>query len=172
LALEQEQANIEKSEGRLPEIKTQKEYLAVLKEVDTAKKLNKDLTEQIEAKNAEIEALNGEKAEKEKALTELEEQVSARRSEIEQALQSFEQSQQEIASQRADQIKPLPMALQKRYQLLMERRAGIAVVEARNGTCMGCNMSLPPQLYNSLFVAEDIKTCPHCSRLLFVVKEG
>lgn len=172
LAVEQEQANIEKSEGRLPEIKTQKEYLAVLKEVDTAKKLNKDLTEQIEAKNAEIETLRGEKEEKEQALTEMEEQVASRRSEIEEALKVFEKSQQEIAEQRAGQIKPLPMALQRRYQLLMERRAGIAVVEARGGTCLGCNMSLPPQLYNSLFVADEIKTCPHCSRLLFVVKEG
>lgn len=172
LAVEQEQANIEKSEGRLPEIKTQKEYLAVLKEVDTAKKLNKDLAEQVEAKNAEIETLSNEKAEKEQELATLEEQVAARRSEIDEALKSFEQSQQEIVQQRDGQIKPLPMALQKRYQLLMERRAGIAVVEARDGTCLGCNMSLPPQLYNSLFVADEIKTCPHCSRLLFVVKEG
>ncbi|NOR49960.1 MAG: hypothetical protein GQ530_02855 [Desulfuromonadales bacterium] len=36
-----EQQNIERSESRLPQIKTQKEYVAVLKEVDTAKKLAK-----------------------------------------------------------------------------------------------------------------------------------
>ncbi len=171
VALDQEQANVEKSEGRLPEIKTQKEYLAVLKEIDTAKKLNKDLTDQIEAKNAEIAALNEEKAEKQQSLAEMEEQVAARCGEIEEALKAFEQSRQGLAKQRDSQIKPLPKALQRRYQLLMERRAGIAVVEARNGACLGCNMHLPPQLFNSLFLAQEIKTCPHCSRLLFVVKE-
>ncbi|MEJ2199312.1 MAG: hypothetical protein P8X54_12215, partial [Desulfuromonadales bacterium] len=35
-AMAMEQQNIERSEGRLPQIKTQKEYIAVLKEVDTA----------------------------------------------------------------------------------------------------------------------------------------
>lgn len=171
LALDQEQANVEKSEGRLPEIKTQKEYLAVLKEIDTAKKLNKDLTEQVEAKNAEIAALNEEKAEKQQSLAEMEEQVEARCAEIEDALKVLEQSRQSLTKQRDSQIDPLPKNLQRSYRLLMERRAGVAVVEARNGACLGCNMHLPPQLFNSLFLAQEIKTCPHCSRMLFVVKE-
>ena len=49
IALEQE--NVERSEGRLPQIKTQKEYVAVLKEVDTAKKLAKELQTNIEFAN-------------------------------------------------------------------------------------------------------------------------
>jgi predicted nucleic acid-binding Zn-ribbon protein len=171
LALDQEQANVEKSEGRLPEIKTQKEYLAVLKEIDTAKKLNKDLTDQVEAKNAEIAALTEEATEKKQSLVEMEEQIATRCGEIEEALKSFEKTRQSLTKQRDSQIKPLPRDLQRRYQLLMERRAGVAVVEARNGACLGCNMHLPPQLFNSLFLAQEIKTCPHCSRLLFVVKE-
>jgi len=171
LALDQEQANVEKSEGRLPEIKTQKEYLAVLKEIDTAKKLSKDLTDQVEAKNAEIAALNEEKAEKQQSLAEMEAQVAARCGEIDDALKALEQSRQGLAKQRDSQINPLPKNLQRSYRLLMERRAGVAVVEARNGACLGCNMHLPPQLFNSLFMSQEIKTCPHCSRMLFVVKE-
>ena len=62
----------------------------------------------------------------------------------------------------------VPKALRKRYKLLMSRRAGVAVVEARDGACTGCHMHLPPQMYNSLFVVQEIQTCPHCSRLLFV----
>lgn len=172
MSLDQEQANIEKSEGRLPEIKTQKEYLAVLKEVDTAKKLNKDLSDQIEAKNGEIAALTEEAEEKRQSLVEMEEQISVRCGEIEEALKSFEETRQGLVKERDSQIEPLPRDLQRRYQLLMERRAGVAVVEARNGTCLGCNMHLPPQLFNSLFLAQEIKTCPHCSRLLYVVKEA
>ncbi len=171
LALDQEQVNVERSEGRLPEIKTQKEYLAVLKEIDTAKKLNKDLTEQVEAKNAEIAALTEEKAEKQQNLTEMEAQIAARCGEIEVTLKALQKSRQSLTKQRDSQIKPLPKNLQRSYRLLMERRAGVAVVEARNGACLGCNMHLPPQLFNSLFLAQEIKTCPHCSRLLFVVKE-
>lgn len=171
LALDQEQANVEKSEGRLPEIKTQKEYLAVLKEIDTAKKLARDLTEQIDAKKSEISVLQEEVAEKQQNLDELEGQTSGRCKEIDQAIESFEATRKSLSEQRDSQIKPLPRNLQRNYRLLMERRAGVAVVEARNGTCLGCNMHLPPQLFNSLFLTQEIKTCPHCSRLLFVVKE-
>ncbi len=171
LALDQEQANVEKSEGRLPEIKTQKEYLAVLKEIDTAKKLQKDLTDQVEAKNTEIAALTEEQAEKELNLAEMEAQIATRCGEIEDALKAFEKSCNSLVKKRDSLLNPLPKAMKRSYRLLMERRAGVAIVEARNGACLGCNMHLPPQLFNSLFLTKEIKTCPHCSRMLFVVKE-
>ncbi len=171
-ALDREQANVVKAEQRLPEIKTQKEYLAVLKEVDTAKKLVRDLAEQSAQKNAEIQGLEQEVEEKQQAMEALESQSAERCREIEEALKSFEGSRQSLSEQRQAQIKPLSRNLQRNYQLLMERRGGIAVVEARNGTCLGCNMHLPPQLFNSLLLAQDIKTCPHCNRLLFVVRDA
>jgi len=37
----------------------------------------------------------------------------------------------------------------KRYGAIRMRR-GLAVATVRNGTCLGCNMNVPPQLYNTL----------------------
>jgi hypothetical protein len=169
-ALMVEQGNVEKAEGRLPEIKTQKEYLAVLKEIDVAKKVNKDISDKIQQKDNEIGALEQERMEKQESLDALKEQVKDRCEEIRKSLQDAEDVLAEKSGQRASHLEPLPLPLRKRYQLLMERR-GVAVVEARNGTCLGCNMHLPPQLFNSLFRATEIQSCPHCSRLLFVDKE-
>lgn len=168
--LAQEEANISRSEGRLPEIKTQKEYLAVLKEIDTAKKLAKDLQTALEEKQAQMDALSVEKDEKLKQLAELKEQSAARESEISEALKEFDKTLEKKAGQRSKHFDPLPKQMQKRYALLMERRGGIAVVEAREGNCTGCNMHLPPQLFNSLFLDPQIQSCPHCNRLLFVLK--
>ncbi len=170
-ALLLERSNVEKAEGRLPEIKTQKEYLAVLKEIDAAKKINKDLSDRIQERENEIAALEQEKAEKEQELSDLKARVEARCGEITQSLEESGKELEEKSSLRENHLQPLPVALRKRYQLLMERRAGIAVVEARNGTCLGCNMHLPPQLFNSLFRADEIQSCPHCNRLLFVEKD-
>ncbi|NIQ93637.1 MAG: hypothetical protein GWN87_05090, partial [Desulfuromonadales bacterium] len=36
------------------------------------------------------------------------------------------------------------------------------------GACLGCNMHLPPQLYNSLFRVDEIRACPQCNRLIYV----
>ncbi len=168
--LAQEEANISRSEGRLPEIKTQKEYLAVLKEIDTAKKVNKDLQAQFEGKQSQIAELNAEKDEKLKQLAELKECSVERETEISKSLKAFDETLGKIASQRSTHFDPLPKQMQKRYALLMERRGGVAVVEARDGTCTGCHMHLPPQLFNSLFLDPQIQCCPHCNRLLFVVE--
>ena len=167
-AMELEKQNIERSEGRLPQIKTQKEYIAVLKEVDTAKKLAKELLDQIDAKNGALDSLNSEKAEKDDEFTRAREQANGRCAEIDASLVSVTEQLDEMERQRKALLQELPTKLRKRYELLMSRRGGVAVVEARGGACLGCHMHLPPQLFNSLFVVKEIQTCPHCNRLLFV----
>jgi hypothetical protein len=171
-ALVLEQENVKKAEGRLPTIKTQKEYVAVLKEIDTAKKMNKDIEDQIRAKDGEIEVLKKEQEEKEGELASLREKVDSRQGEIAAVLAEYAQTESEKGSQRDVLLKDLPVQLRKRYQLLFDRRGGMAVVEARNGACLGCNMHLPPQLFNSLFQTQEIQSCPHCNRLLFVNSNG
>ena len=54
----------------------------------------------------------------------------------------------------------------KRYSNIRMRR-GLAVVSVRNGTCQGCNMNIPPQLYNVLQRGASIETCPSCHRIIY-----
>jgi predicted nucleic acid-binding Zn-ribbon protein len=163
-----EQQNIERSESRLPQIKTQKEYVAVLKEVDTAKKLAKESQASIDAKNETLQSLSADKAEKDGELATSTEQADARCAEIDASLVDVNKKLAGMDRQRGVLLEELPKSLRKRYELLMARRDGVAVVEARGGACLGCHMHLPPQMFNSLFVINEVQSCPHCSRLLFV----
>jgi uncharacterized protein len=167
-ALELEQENVKKAEGRLPAIKTQKEYVAVLKEIDTAKKMNKEFSDRITGKDGEIATLAREKEEKEGELAEVSSRVESRRTQIDVNLAEFDRTLADKGAQRENLLQQLPLPMRKRYQLLMERRAGLAVVEARSGACQGCHMHLPPQMYNRLFTTDEVQSCPHCARLLFV----
>ena len=54
----------------------------------------------------------------------------------------------------------------KRYGAIRMRR-GLAVTTVRNGTCQGCNMNVPPQLYNVLQRGNTIETCPYCHRIVY-----
>lgn len=168
-ALTLEQQNIERSEGRLPQIKTQKEYVAVLKEIDTAKKLAKELQVKIDARNEGLTSLCADKVEKDGELAAGEEKVKARSAEINLVLADLNGKLEKMVQQRTCFLDELPKTLRKRYELLLSRRDGLAVVEARNGACQGCHMHLPPQMYNSLFLVSEVQPCPHCNRLLFVV---
>jgi predicted nucleic acid-binding Zn-ribbon protein len=166
--LDHERGLAARAESRLPQIKTQREYLAVLKEVDTAKKQVKDLGDQVAAKDRELEALNADKAEKDGEVAALRAQTAARQAEIDGAVASLEAGLADHGRQRDALTGQLPVALRKRYDMLLERRNGQAVVEARNGACLGCHMQLPPQLFNRLYVAKDVLNCPHCNRLLYL----
>jgi predicted nucleic acid-binding Zn-ribbon protein len=166
-----EQENVERSESRLPQIKTQKEYVAVLKEVDTANKLAKESQTEIDAKNEILKSLSADKAEKDDELETSTEQADARCAEIDASLVAVNEQLAEMDRQRGAFLEELPKSLRKRYELLMARRAGLAVVEARGGACLGCHMHLPPQMFNSLFIINEVQSCPHCNRLLFVTAQ-
>ena len=113
-------------------------------------------------------ALEKDREEKAAECAEASARVEARQQEIAAALGEFDQTLGSGEGRRDALLGGLPAPLRKRYQMLLDRRQGVAVVEARNGTCLGCNMHLPPQLFNSLFTATEVQACPHCNRLLYL----
>ena len=169
--LASENENITRSESHLREIKTQKEYQAVSKEISGAKKLIVELEEQVLSKINAIEEITGDIAQKEADLAELEQNVALQQGEVRRKVEALESGIAADAATREETIKGLPASVMKRYSRLRDQRRGVAVVEAREGNCMGCNMHLPPQLYNMLFRADDVLTCPHCQRILVMRQE-
>jgi uncharacterized protein len=162
---------ISRSESRLREIKTQKEYQAVSKEVATAKKVKDELEEQVLQKIAGIEELKASVDLKESELRAFEETAAAQKDELQAKIAQLETviaADNAVRETTAGGITP---SMMKRYATLRERRQGVAIVEARSGSCLGCNMNLPPQLFNSLFKADSLITCPHCQRILFLRQE-
>ena len=166
-----ETANITRSEANLKGITTQKEYQAVNKEIASAKKLIVELEEQILQKITLIDELRAELSTMEGELTALDQNLGVQKAELRKKIESEEAAVASDAKLREERIKSIPPAMFKRYQKLREGRRGIAVVEARAGGCLGCNMQLPPQMYNNLFRGEELITCPHCQRILVLKQE-
>ena len=75
-----------------------------------------------------------------------------------------------ISKQHVDRdlmTKNIEPALLQRYEIIFSRRAGVAVAEAKGGTCQGCRMRLPPQLYNEIQRHSQVHFCPNCQRILY-----
>ena len=163
--------NITRSETRLKEIKTQKEYQAVSKEISTARKLKSELEDQTLQKIGRIEELRAEIVGLEENLDTLKENIVAQKGEVQVKIDQLEEGIAKVVVAREEITKALPPAAMRRYTLLREQRRGIAVVEAKAGSCLGCNMNLPPQLYNTLFRVDELISCPHCQRILVLRQE-
>jgi len=162
-----EETIIARSEGRLPDIKTQKEYVAVLKEIDTAKATMRELTTKLEEFDGQYNALAEDRDGKEEELSGLQSEFDERSASINKDLADLAATKKKKDATRDKLLEKLPRAIANRYRALSRRRGGMAVVEARQGTCTGCNMNLPPQLFNILLQSNEIQSCPHCSRLLY-----
>ena len=59
--------------------------------------------------------------------------------------------------------------MRKKYDFLLERRAGLAVVEVdTTGCCAGCHVQIPPQTLIEIRRTGSLRVCPMCQRILFV----
>ncbi len=163
-----EKDQIVKVEARLPEIQTQKEYVAVLKEIDMAKKASLDTQAKITLKETELAELMADLEEKQAELDAISEKSSARQAEVDKILAESDVTCAARQATRDSLAKDLPNSLLSKYQRIFSRRGGLAVARVVEGACLGCNMQLPPQQYNRLHQGNELQSCPHCNRLLYM----
>ncbi|MCL2760091.1 MAG: C4-type zinc ribbon domain-containing protein [Desulfuromonadales bacterium] len=167
-----ENANIQRSETNLKGITTQKEYQAVNKEISTAKKLITELEDQILQLGVKLDELKAEIVTMEKSLEELRSNLSKEKEELASKIKTAEDELDSERAARAKAVKAIPAMLLKHYEKLRIVRKGAVVVEVRNQRCMGCNMQIPPQMYNTLHREDEVIACPHCQRILIMLNKA
>lgn len=163
-----EMAKVKALEGRLFEIKTNKEYQAMLREIGLRKQKNSGLEDEILRMLDEIDALRKEQQERDQELKAFLARSMERRQGIEQELSVMGRELEEQLARRAEVARGIEGDLLRRYERIRARRAGAALAAANQGTCLGCHMHLPPQFYNELLKQAELHTCPNCHRILYV----
>jgi predicted nucleic acid-binding Zn-ribbon protein len=164
--LELEQERMKRAQSKLYEVKTNKEYQALLTEIEALKEINSQREIEILEIMDEIDELKREYASTEKELLETEQKIGGEKKRLEENLGRVDgvlASKKRKRTLVAKKISPELMAL---YKTLRERKR-TAVVPARYGACQGCNMKIPPQMFNEVQKSQDIIVCPSCNRILF-----
>ncbi|MCW5201092.1 hypothetical protein VU07_04770, partial [Desulfobulbus sp. F4] len=88
-----------------------------------------------------------------------------------EAVRKVEVRRAEVLVSRNQLAHELPSAQIKRYDKLLIKRKGLAVVRVSAGVCQGCFMTVPPQLFNQVRKGGEICACPACQRILFYVAD-
>jgi predicted nucleic acid-binding Zn-ribbon protein len=151
---------------KLTQAKNSKEYMAAQREIEQRREslasreveIGK-LVEAVEAKKKVLADRASDVQGLKESLAKDSEAARARMAEIEAKIAELRVERDKLATA----VKPEVL---KRYGAIRMRR-GLAVVSVRNGTCQGCNMNIPPQLYNVLQRGVSIETCPSCSRIIY-----
>jgi hypothetical protein len=169
-----DEQHVASSKHKLSQAKNSKEYMAAQREIEQRR-------ESLTAREGEIsklvEAIDAKKkllADRAADVQGLKDSISKDRDAARARMDEIEGKIAELRAEReklASQVKPEVL---KRYSSIRMRR-GLAVVSVRNGTCQGCNMNIPPQLYNVLQRGLTIETCPSCHRIIYweeIMKDG
>jgi predicted nucleic acid-binding Zn-ribbon protein len=165
--LEAGSQKVEKLKGRTSEIKTNKEYQALLKEIETAEKENKSVEDEILVLMEKIDAAAAAITQAEKRAQEEETTITAEQREEEAAFSAVERELKVALERRQKAATEIESALLAQYEKLLLAKAGTALAEARGEACSGCYMSIPPQVFVNVKKNQSVIGCPNCGRILY-----
>jgi predicted nucleic acid-binding Zn-ribbon protein len=158
---------IKKSKTRLLEIKSNKEYQAVLKEIEETDKTIQEKEDIILGCMEEMEKLRQAFDEKEKNLASVRQRVENEIKDIQAEMDLAQKQVLEEEGERQKMAEVVDSKILAKYERLRDRKGGVAVSKVVNATCSGCNMNIPPQMYNELQRRDELRFCPNCERIIY-----
>jgi hypothetical protein len=161
-----ENDKIKKWEARLADMRTTREYAALAREIDIAKKNVSNLEEEQKSLAEQSLAIRKTLEDRERELLRKEDGSAAERADLSEKIGSLANQVRELQEKRSQLAMHTDPELTARYDFVRKKR-GTGIATVTNGICKGCNMRLPPQFQNILRSGSTIETCPSCQRLIY-----
>ncbi len=155
--------------------KTNKEYAAVLTQLNTTKADNSKIETQILELLKNIEADEAESAEIQTQIDEQKQKLEQTRKETELSAAKFETEIKEIQDQWIQVAQTIPPESLEVFKRVAETYDGeaLAIIDKQEGktgaySCGGCFMGITAESVNLLMTKDDIIRCPNCTRILIL----
>ena len=163
---------VEKSNEKLSNIKSNKEYRAVLKEIDDLKHHKFQIEEVTLQILEKIETMENRIKSNEDEFTKSKEQCRLDKAKIDVEMQALEKELRNLQQERLAISQSADAEFLKKYQFLRERRNGQGISAVVGGVCQTCHLGLPPQKFNELKKCDALVTCPHCNRIIYWAEDA
>ncbi len=151
----------------LMQVKNQREYAAVLKEIDTAKASIGQHEEAILAGMDEVDTLKTDLDARAAHIESERTIVERERADVEAAVRDALTRIERATSERAEIESTLPAALVANVKRVEEGRKGVFLVKVERESCSACHVRLRPQVYQEIKLATKIHMCGSCRRYLY-----
>jgi len=158
---------IVKTKERMLEVKNNKEYQAMLKEIEIAESSRGEIETQIIALLEELDKLSVLVKKDEEILKQSRTKYEQEKKAIEDDLNAVDTDVANWEQKRIDLQKGVPDELLVRYEKIKKRNKGVGVTSVWKSVCSGCHMNIPPQLYNELQKSDELLSCPNCNRIMY-----
>ena len=167
LAVQGENDHMAKAKTKLPAVKTNREYTAILSEVEAIKvkvsgleDKELEIMEILEEKQKEVPGIEKRCNEEDARFQEYKAKKDAELDRIKQELGVLVAKRENVSGQ-------LDRVIMQRYEKVAGSRDGRAVVMLQGSICQGCFQQILPQMVIDVKIGESIQQCSNCIRFLY-----
>jgi hypothetical protein len=173
LELKMRDQEVTKLRASLNSAKTNKEYAAVLTQLNTTRADNSKIETQVLELMKAVDVDEEECANLRKQIEEQKQELEQTRKKVNSSVAEYEAEIAKIQAEWNEVAKGIPRKALEIFNRVAETYEGEAVVkiEEQEGrtsaySCGGCYMGVPAESVNVLMTKDDILRCPNCTRIL------
>lgn len=165
--VQEAQANLERCNNQLNEVRNNREYDSLSKQIDYERlevelcnKKIKEATDQVAYRTNDLEIAKTEREERQKDLDE-------KKSELEDILAETREEETMLKERAKDlEVKIEPRLLSSFKRIRKSARNGLGIVYVQRDACGGCFNKIPPQRQLDIKMHKKIIVCEYCGRIL------
>lgn len=166
LAVKEDQ--IKKNQMQLYQLKTNKEYAAMLKEIDGVKADISVIEDKIIGILDQADAAKKDTDKEKHNLQEEEKTINAEKNKIQIRIKEIDERLAQLKAERDRVLPGITPKIINQYERVLKSRDWLAIVKVKNNACQGCYMNVPPQVINLIKMYDHLVTCGVCQRILYI----
>jgi hypothetical protein len=159
---------IERSREKYSRCRTERETVAAQRELEELRKLVRDREDEMERIGNIAQTARNSIGDAEGKATDVRAELDGTSEGTLGTIGDLEKEKAALEARRLIPQKALPPVLFRRYDSVRARRPR-AIASTNNGTCNGCNIAIPPMMYQKIMRMEEFDQCPNCRRIVYYV---
>ena len=166
--LQTNQGRVAKSHEKLRSVKTNKEYQSGLKEIEDLGVIVSKIEDDILGCLDQIESSTGELKAHQARLDSEAQRIGTEKDSVRRDAQEAKGNLERLQEEAGQLSGQLPGEVLSLYRRVKAKKAdGVAIASVGASVCRGCNVNIPPQMYNELQRVDRLKNCPNCERIIY-----
>ena len=162
-----ETQKISKLRDQMLGAKTNEQYRAFQHEIEFCEQAVRKSEDRTLDLMSESEPLDANVKKAEAALKEEKQQVEAEKARARERTAEDQKQLEQLQSERKSLVAGLKPPLYSAYERVRKKWRGVAVAEASDGRCSGCQIVLRPQFFQDLRNTDQLMLCESCGRILY-----
>jgi uncharacterized protein len=163
------QGRLTKFKDQLFEVKTNREYQAIQKEIEIAQGELRAVEDKVLERMIEADGLVVDVKKAETSLATQQKDIEAEKRQLAEELVFTEQSLKDSLAERERLVREIDPHNLAVFEQVMRARRGVAVCPAADGLCSICHVRLRPQVFQEIRRNDSIIQCESCHRILYYV---